>query len=205
MAKRKQSRKKSNKAYINTAKSLKRFIPSLKQYTNSRSLTRWQKSAITRAANNFAKAKARHGAALFPLSQRQVKALSPKSRKALIGKGIRAVKFRSTSETATLHVKKGNFVIKEKGKKPRTWQYIALPPEPDILLDKINYLFKRFKKYHIQIHLWLKQGRANAGFSSLKLAILELTNRLQSYANASEFLVGLTYFVGPLKTVKYGR
>lgn len=191
MTKPKKTSKRSNKAYINTAKTLKKFIPSLAKYTNSRSLTRYQKSAITRASNNLAKAKAVHGASLYPLSKRQYKALKDKT--PVIRNGIRAVAFRSPVNGDRLHIRNGKIVIYQPGPEPKTWHYINVKPYPETIIAAAKKLFKKFKGKRIQVHLWLARGRASMGYRTFQLAYDAFSKKLHEYKSIDQWVFGLAY------------
>lgn len=191
MAKKHRSSKRTNKDYINSAKQLKKFIPSLAKYTNSRSLTRWQKSAITRASNNLAKAKAVHGASLYPLSKRQFKALKDKS--PVIMNGIRAVAFRSPVDGDKLSIRKGKIIIKQPGPEPKIWHYINVKPYPETIIAAAEKLFKKFKGKRIQVHLWLARGRASMGYRSFQLAYDAFSKKLHEYKAIDQWIFGIAY------------
>ena len=179
--------------YLNTAKKGKAFVPSLQKYSRRKSLSRWEKAAITRAANNIAKAS--RGGTLVPLSKKQAKAL--KTKDPLVGHGIRAVRMRSvTLKKATVSVEKGELIVKQAGRK---WHYIVTPPDLPSILDTAADIFERNKNRTVRMTIWTGAGRLPQTFATLEEIIAFFTEFINKYRALSpqfdEWFEGITYTV----------
>ena len=105
MATRKKAKRTTN-SYLKSSQNLKSFVPSLAKYRRRKTLTRWEKAAITRAENKIKEAS--RGGQLVPLTKRQAKKLD---KEVVIGNGIRAVRMRGLQRNAKIDVKKGDLTL----------------------------------------------------------------------------------------------
>ena len=159
--------KKSTIDYVKAAKAASRFVPSLKKYRNRKTLNRWEKAAISRAANNVAKAS--RGRALAPLTKAQAKKVN---KNFIVGHGIRAIPVRASElDGGKLRVdKNGNFTIKRtKGGKSRTWHYVYLPPDIDAIIDALDDLQNSLRRNEIaNVHVLTAAGIEGLGHTLSK-------------------------------------
>lgn len=179
MARRKPKKPRPIESYVKSARDNKKLVPSLSKYSRRKTLTRWQKSAITRAENKIAK---QHD--LYALTKAQAKALRDKS--LLVGNGIRAIRLRSTSPDAKVSIVKGEIKVRSNG---RRFHYIRA--DVSELITKGARVFDRFARPELWI--WNKFGRENRGARSLAIWAERVNNYLAKYKNIEIFVQGFAY------------
>jgi len=185
MSKKKRVRTVDN--YLTTAKNLATFAPSLRKYGRRKTLSRWEKSAITRKQNLL-----KHTDRLFPITKRQARAIENKDM--IVGNGIRAISLRNTADDAEIHIRKGQLVIHSGDRTFNTFN--VSPANIDNLIETAELLFDRFGNRRVTVWLNTKAGRADRGFRSLPLLINYLVGQFAQYARDTEqWIFGWQYLV----------
>lgn len=181
---RRRKAKRPTSSYLSAAKSNRDLVPSLKKYSRRKNLTRWEKSAITRAGNKIRHAGGR--SQLFSLTKIQARRLKDKD--PLIGGGVRAIALRNTAPDSKVHVRKGKISVQTNG---REIKYISAKADIGAILNEIE---KAFKKPGINtVWLWTVKGRAQRGFRSMERALEELRAAFEAYTNTDEWLLGIAH------------
>lgn len=164
-------------SYLSGAKSNRDLIPSLSKYSRRSTLTRWEKSAITRAENKIKQAGGR--AILFPLTKSQARLLQNK--KLIHGQGIRAIKLREAIPGTEISIERGQLKIRANG---RIWRV-----EP---LSAIDTIFKPGKD--IRATIQFAGGRFRKTYvdqEDLEQLITEFENK---YPEAQHRMIGIVWF-----------
>lgn len=174
MARRKKAPRETSD-YLAAAKKLAKFVPSLAKYKRRKTLTRYEKSAITRREKQLRFVTDK----LFPISKKQAKNLKGKT----FAHGVRAVELRGTSANAKIRSAGKDIMVVSNG---RTWVYWGLNKDTvrqkrgmkktakdafamQFPIEKVSELaraaFKKLKP--IQIHLWAHSGVVGEPFETL--------------------------------------
>lgn len=208
-------RKKPNRTvqeYIEAAKRLAKFAPSLQKYKRRKTLTKYEKSAIARKEKIL-----RYVDHLVPLTKQQAR----KMKDQLFAPGIRAIQLRDTSPGARIEKINKDMIVTSNG---RTWLYWKLEKLDTqnwkrkrktvfgeaaqtyfqesieaFPIEKIERLVKHaFKKIpkKKQIHLWTKSGRVAKGFTGIN-AFMDwlLSEHVRAYRNTDEWVNGIAILV----------
>lgn len=184
---RKKKRPTSN--YLSTAKQLNKFISSLRKYSRRKTLSRWEKAAITRATKRL---KHEGGTAnLFPLTKSQVKRIKDKS--VIINRGgIKAVRFRNMPDGTKIVVRKGKIELLSGDRR-----FINVRLQPDILvfLEAGRKIFRKNKDKDVTIFTWTFSGRSKRGFADIESFVRNIQLAFNEYNHpAAEFMLGLQYY-----------
>jgi hypothetical protein len=179
-------------SYVNSAKGNSELIPSLKKYRRRKKLNRWEKSAITRAAN---KLKALRSVNLVPVTKKQAKLLG---KKIVVGGGIRAIELDGFGRDSKLTIKDGKPVIKS-----RTRGVVLVPTEA--ALEPMAAALKRAfnQKGNVTVWLWTTRGRTKFPIMSLKIGLAKInelftvgtSDGVRLSGNPQDFLLGIQYLV----------
>lgn len=183
MASKKKSKKKIKRpddSYLRSAKNLSRLVPKLRKYRKRKTLTRYEKSAITRREKQL-----KNIPFLVPVTKSQAKKLKGK----LFLPGIQAIQLRGVPESAKIRFnKKGNITVQHGDER---WIYWSLDRDTvrsrpgmreagkaafdkRLPIEKVSDLtVLAFKKYNIQqVHLWAHAGIVGDAFHTVKSFIL---------------------------------
>lgn len=173
--------KRPDASYIEAAKNLSHLVPKLRKYRKRKTLTRYEKSAITRREKQL-----KNIPFLKPVTKKQARKLKGK----LFLPGIQAIQLRNVPENAKIKfTKRGDIeIIHAEGAR---WIYWALDRETvrsrpgmrdagraafekKLPIEKVSDLTElAFKKYHIQqVQLWAHAGIVGDGFQDLKQFIM---------------------------------
>lgn len=140
-------------------KRMAKFIPSLKEIKPKRGKTfKFQVTPQEYSRIKAAKKQLRHTENLRPVTEKQAKILRKKG--LLAGRGVRAVRLRSTAENAKVKVHKDGVIVTSNG---RTFEYHPFPADIDALAEGGETLLDR--KDVKQIFLWTNRGRTDEGFT----------------------------------------
>ena len=113
---------------------------------------------------------------------------SLKSKDAIIRGGVRAVRLRETSPSATVRIIKGEIVVKDQEK---IFEYIAVPANQDAINAAAKELFDRYN--NITVWLWTINGRISAGANSYTQWFNEFGTKLNEYSKIKLWVTGLAY------------
>ena len=183
------SKKKHPPNYASIAKTLSGVVPSVKKYSKRKRLNRWEKGAITRAAN---KVKREGGlGSLQPLTKQQAKKLRNKN--ALVGDGINAIHVQNVTRTGKVSIDdSGEILIRDRG---RTFHTVSLPLDINAYLAEAERLIDEHGN-RVAIFPWTVKGRAAEGFNSLNKLAEALANKyFFRYKQIEEWLLGFVYYV----------
>jgi len=190
------------KSYVDSARELAQFVPSLRKYRNRKTLKPSEKSAITR------KEKLLKGVTnLFPLTKKQSRKFKGKT----FAPGIRAIRLRNVEpEDKVIIHNNGDITIKE-GK--NIWLYWPLDRETvrsrkgmkeagTLAFEKkfpieiaADLAKKAFDKLEVQgVSLWTNAGRSDETFRDLKAFLLWVTEKWQAgrYVRVSQYTGEIT-------------
>jgi hypothetical protein len=176
----KRSRKKkqirSDESYLVSARALSDLVPKLKKYKRRKTITRYEKSAITRREKQL-----KNIPFLVPLSKDQAKKLG---RKKLFAPGVRAVQLRNVAPDAKIKIKKGGDIEITSGN--QHWIYWSLDRDavrsrvamreagkaafakqfPIEIVSELTQ--KAFKQFEVQqVHLWAHAGIVGDAFQDI--------------------------------------
>lgn len=168
--------KRTAESYLQSARKLAKFAPALKRYRRRKTLTRWEKGAITRKE----KLLLFHTENLIPVTKKHARELKEQ----LFAPGIRAIELRNTAPDAKIRKVKQDLMVTSNG---RTWLYWKLDREDvktkrgmnkaakaafdmQFPIERVAQLagiaFERLKP--LAVHLWAPSGRVGRPFESLK-------------------------------------
>lgn len=170
--KKKGKQKRPTESYLASAKNLSNIVPRLRKYRKRKTLTRYEKSAITRREKQL-----KGVTHLFPVSKKQAKRLKKK----LFAHGIQAIRLRNVEPGAKFTVdKRGDLIIREGNTR---WIYWSLDRQTvrsrrgmrkagedafnkKFPIEKVSDLARiAFDKLKVQqVHLWTHAGIASEGF-----------------------------------------
>lgn len=167
--------KRQTSDYVSAAKRLAKFAPSLKKYKRRKTLTRWEKAAITRKEKLL-----RYADHLIPVTKAQAKELKAE----LYAPGVQAIQLRNTGAHTRIRKVKKDLLVTSNG---RTWLYWRLERETvktkrgmkkaakeafnmQFPIEQIAALAKvAFAELEpIAVYLWAPSGRVGQGFESLR-------------------------------------
>jgi hypothetical protein len=185
-------------SYIEAAKRLAVFAPSLRKYKRRKRLNRWEKASISRKENVL---KFAHN--LHPINKRQARKLKEK----LFAPGIQAIELRNTSEHAKVAFVRDDLFITSNG---RTWLYwdlnkftkTALAHAGEIAFHQVRQAFpiekiaelaeRAFKKPKTkEVYLWATSGRVGDGFYTLEEFMDWLAESYGGYNEPQNWIRGL--------------
>lgn len=163
-----------SKSFVELAKKLALYVPSLKPIARKKKLTQAEKTKVT----NFAK-KLRYSRNLHPVTKAQAKKL----KKQLYAPGVQAIQLDDVSSNAKLGTIGDDLLVTSNG---RTWIYWKLDRKTvrsksgmrdagskafakKFPIERIAEMAeKAFKTYNVkQIHLWAHSGRVGQGFPNI--------------------------------------
>jgi hypothetical protein len=168
--------KRTASSYVESAKKLAKFAPALRKYKRRKTLTRWEKGAITRKE----KLLQYHTEHLIPVTKKFARELKEQ----LFAPGVRAIELRNTAPNAKVRKVKQDLMVTSNG---RTWLYWRLDREDvkskrgmkkaaeaafnmqfpiERVAELAGIAFEKLKP--LAIHLWAPSGRVGRGFESLK-------------------------------------
>jgi hypothetical protein len=168
-------RKRTTDEYLQSAKRLAKFAPSLRKYKRRKTLTRYEKSAIARKEKIL-----RYSDHLIPLTKNQAKDLKTQ----LFAPGVRAIQLRNTETHARIKRVRDDLIVTSNG---RTWVYWKLERE-DVKTKKgmkkaaekafemqfpIEQIAELARKSFdelapLAVYLWAPSGRVGEGFQTIK-------------------------------------
>ena len=181
---RRRKTKRPTSSYLISAKSNRDLVPSQKKYSRRKTLSRWEKAAITRAENKIRTAGGKNQ--LFSLSKSQAKRL--KNKDPIVGGGIRAIALRNTSPSSKIHIRKEKLSVQTNG---REIKYISAPANIGAILKEIETVFAKPGRH--TVWLWTVKGRAQRGFRSMQRALEEIRAAFEAYTNTEEWLLGIAH------------
>lgn len=192
----------ASKQYVQTAKKLAKFVPSLKPIARKSRLSPSEKAKVTHYAKVL-----RHATNLQPVTKREAK----KFKKQLYAPGVQAIQLDDVSEHAKVTVAGDDLIIRQNG---RTWVYWKLDTKTvrsksgmgragerafnkQFPIERVAELAeKAFKQYNVlQIHLWAHSGRVGQGFADLRSFLSWVNEKWQAgrYITIRESVTGRTY------------
>jgi hypothetical protein len=176
-----------SKAFVERAKKLAPFVPSLKKVSRKKRLTQAEKSEVTRYTK-----KLKYARNLHPVTKKQAKKLKGQ----LYAPGVQAIQLDDVSSTAKLGTIGNDLLISSNG---RTWIYWKLDKETvrskagmkgagkkafdkKFPIERIAEMAERaFKTYNVkQIHLWGHSGRVGPGFQDFGAFMLWVNEKWQA-------------------------
>lgn len=188
--------------YLASALELAKFVPNLKKYKRRKTLTRWEKGAITRVEK-----KLRYARNLTAVDERFAK-LRPDL---LFAPGVRAVEMANTGNVK-LKTYGEDLIVVSNG---RDWLYQSIPHITKIRLRKAaEKVFNDFdENYDIEailglartafenpkvlaVHLWTERGRASEAFRDLQTFLQWLNDRWQAYKEHQSWMKGIAILYG---------
>lgn len=167
--------KRSDSSYLEAAKNLSPLVPRLRKYRKRKTLTRYEKSAITRREKQL-----KNIPFLVPVTKKQARKLKGK----LFLPGIQAIQLRNVAPGAKITFgKRGDIVVRQGDAR---WIYWSLDRETvrsrpgmrdagraafekKLPIEKVSDLTElAFKKFNIQqVHLWAHAGIVGDAFQDL--------------------------------------
>lgn len=172
--------KRPDASYIEAARNLSPLVPKLRKYRKRKTLTRYEKSAITRREKQL-----KNIPFLVPVSKKQARKLKGK----LFLPGIQAIQLRNVAPDAKITFgKHGDITVQQGGSR---WIYWSLDRETvrsrpgmreageaafnkQFPIEKVSDLTAlAFKRYNIQqVQLWAHAGVVGDAFQDLKQFIM---------------------------------
>jgi len=171
---RKRKEKRPVSDYVEAARKLSKFVPSLKKYRRRKTLTRYEKAAITRKQKAL-----QYTDHLIPITKKQYKKL----KRFTPGPGIQAVQLRNTGAHTKISFVRDNMMVTSNG---RTWLYWELDRAQvkskkgmtkaareafamQFPVERIAALAqKAFEDLEpLAVYLWAPSGRVGRGFQDL--------------------------------------
>lgn len=193
-------RKRPTKDYIDTAKRLAAFVPSLKKYKRRKTLTRWEKAAITRYAN-----KLKYTDHLVRLNKRQYEELKDYTP----GYGVHAIQLRNTGANTKINFVQNNLFVTSNGRTYLYWHMgrAAVKTESGMTKAARKAFERQFPIQRIAelaqvafeelnplaVYLWAPTGRVGQGFASLRQFMLWLHENWNTgrYTNQEKWVNGI--------------
>lgn len=211
--------KRPTKEYLDAAKRLSKFVPSLKKYRKVKELTRWEKAAIRRREKQL-----RYADHLIPLTAKQAKTF----KRQLFAAGVHAIQLRNTAPDAKIKIFGRDMIVSSNG---RQFLYWKLPIRSKRILDKTpaqnaainkrsqrvlkeaanialnkgigsfpieqiadlaSKAFKKMKGKIKQIYLWSEIGRVGEGFRTFDEFVGWLYESYSSYQNVERWVNGIS-------------
>lgn len=170
---------------------LSKFVPALNDLKGKSRITTQQKALLTKA-----KKRTQHTESYRPITAHQEKLLRAHGdADIIVGKGVRAVRLRNTSENAKLTVRKNGMLVTSNG---RTWEYHPVSSDPD---DLSEYGAKQLERGDVEaIGLWTNRGRVDATTDDADDWNDFLYNTFSKYEKAKEFTKGIVVLIKKGKT-----
>lgn len=175
----------SNAGYSMLAKQNADLVPSLRKYKKRKQFNRWEKGAITKAANKVA----RHGShkTLFPITKRQEKAI--KNKDLIVHQGIRGVRVNNPNETTRIHIKLGELIIEQDG---RTWRTASIEPSEIQIMGTIESIFQQ--REPVAMAMLTTNGRTGISCPTAGEMIASIIGWIEEYEDFDEWFIGVTWF-----------
>lgn len=192
MSKRKSKKLRPDSSYVDAAKRLAPFAPSLSKYKRRKRLNRWEKAAIARKENLL-----RNVDNLVPVTKKQAEILGrDKLWQAKEGaglQGIRAIRlsnvnFEQGVQQVRITKKEGLQVISGK----RLWTYVPVKPDIQSLADAGAELFKLYDN-QIAIAIWTVKGRGAQSLGDLSEWLQFLVERFNTYKDPDDWCLGVAW------------
>lgn len=192
MSKKKSRKIRPDSSYVDAAKRLAPFAPSLSKYKRRKRLNRWEKAAIARKEKLL-----RNIDNLVPLTKKQAQILGrdklwqPKEGAGL--QGIRAIRLSNVNfergvQQVRITKKDGLQIISGN----RLWTYVPTSADIQDLADSAAALFKKYNN-KILIALWTVKGRSAASYGDLPRFLQFLIERYNTYADPDDWVLGLAW------------
>ncbi|KKN30038.1 hypothetical protein LCGC14_0838110 [marine sediment metagenome] len=178
----------TTREYLRLVKQNSDLVPSQRKYKRRVKLNRWEKGAITKAANNVARAGSHK--TLFPLSKSQARAIKDKS--LIVRRGIRGVRINNPVRDTEIHIIDGELEVQQNG---RLWHSKSLPPDIDLIDAAIEILFITRKITFMS--MLTTNGRSDIGDDTPEGIISQVASYLEQYADFDQWFVGVTWYYEP--------
>ena len=212
--------KRSVASYLESARELAQFVPSLKKYKRRKTLTPWEKSYIARWENII-----RFTDHLIKLTEKQYQELKetcalfeptvaikkgPNKGKLRVYKGIRAIQLRNTGKNVSIKKVNQNVIITSNG---RIWVYWCLPSTNKSVIRKAGEdAFTNPDTYDIErvvelakkafdnpttkgVFLWAESGRVGEGSEDLQSFVRWIASDYARYNNTERWVKGIAILV----------
>jgi hypothetical protein len=210
--------KRSTESYLTSARELAAFVPTLKKYKRRRTLTRWEKGAITRKENVI-----RYTDHLIPVTKKQARELkehlfqpeytvkSGTHRGELRRvKGVQAIQLRNTGKNVTINKVRDDIMVTSNG---RTWVYWSLPDttksavrqagedaftNPDSFdIERVVELAKKaFDNPATKgVFLWAESGRVGEGTEDIETFVRWIASDYARYKNTDRWVKGIAILI----------
>lgn len=200
-SRKKKKEKRTDASYLTSAKNLSAIVPRLRKYRRRKSLTRYEKSAITRREKQL-----KNIPFLVPVTKAQAKRLKGK----LFFPGIQAIQLRNVQPGSKIKFNKRGDIEVVAG--DQHWIYWSLDRDTvrsrrgmrkageaafskQFPIEKVSALTElAFKKYHVQqVHLWAHAGIVGDSFEDLGAFIRWVNEKWNAgrYMGVQERLSGL--------------
>jgi hypothetical protein len=210
--------KRSLESYLDSARELAAFVPALKKYKRRRTLTRWEKGAITRKENIV-----RYTDHLIPVTKKQARELKdllfqpettvksgPQRGRIIRHHGVQAIQLRNTGRDVTIRKVRNDIYVSSNG---RTWVYWSLPSttksavqhageeaftNPDAFdIEKVVELARQaFENPTTKgVFLWAESGRVGEGTEDIETFVRWIATDYARYKNTDRWVRGIAILV----------
>lgn len=210
--------KRSVASYLESARELAAFVPSLKKYRRRKTLTPWEKGAITRKENII-----RYTDHLIPVTKKQARELKEQlfqpettiktgkqKGKIIRHHGIQAIQLRNTGKNVLIKKVRNDIIVTSNG---RTWVYWSLPSSnksvirkagedaftnPDTFdIERVVELAKKaFDNPETKgVFLWAESGRVGEGTEDIESFVRWIASDYARYKNTERWVKGIAILV----------